>query len=32
MRMSMGTRALRTETACLAAAVLALEKSEEDLL
>jgi RsmE family RNA methyltransferase len=31
LRLSMGSRALRTETACVAAAALAIEKSETDL-
>jgi len=31
LRLSMGKRALRTETACVAAAALAMEKVEEDI-
>ena len=31
LRLSMGSRALRTETACVAAAALAMEKTEEDV-
>jgi len=31
MRLSMGTRPLRTETACIAASILAMEKTEENI-